>query len=256
MSPPGGVSKGNDVVPRQAATYRCVNCGFTLPDLYTDFGKGVIRMTDCSNCRQVGDPYIEVDMIHLFLDVVLQKEAVYRHAIFNSRSNVLDRSLMSVLRLLVALVFLDAYARWALVETASTTFRQNRDDLSLGFMFASTLTLSAVSVSAYLSILTLLSSHLYSQDFRSVFHGVLLSMLGILFNILLLTWSSDFWLRISIQTLIYVSNLVALKVITNRSGYWAPCMLVCIAGGVRYLCVAACWLVLFQKRPSVMDLLA
>lgn len=248
--------KADQAHSQSLSTFRCVHCGYPLPDLYTDFGNGVIRMTDCLECRQVGDPYIEVDMIHLFLDVVLQKEAVYRHAIFNSRSNVLDRSLMSLLRLLVALVFLDAYARWALVETATAEYKQSRNDMSLTFMFASTLLLSAVSVSAYLSILTLLASRFYDQDFRSVFHGVLLSMLGILFNILLLTWSSDFWLRIGIQSLIYVSNLVALKVITNRSGYWAPCMLVCIAGGVRYLCVATCWVILFQNRPSVMDLLS
>lgn len=236
--------------------YRCVHCGSSVPDLYKDFGQGAIRLTDCSHCGKVADPYVEVDALYLFLEVFLQKESVYRHILFNSESYVLSRSRFSVFRLLIGLVIFDAYARWASVDAETPV-----SDTDVPYFFFSMLACSATSLSAYLGTLTWLGSRLYGQRPRPVFHGILVSMFGILFNLLLLTWASDLRFRYGIQALVYTSNLIALKVISHGShrhdvGYGSPLALVCCSAIIRYLCLTITWTLLFKRLPRAADLIA
>lgn len=235
----------------QSLRYRCVECGSPVVDLFKDFGNGALRLTDCAACGKVADPYMEVDMMYLFLEVFLQKEQVYRHILFNSQIYLAGKSRLAVLRLLIALVVFDAYAQWVLVEShALVTYAE------VGSVFVSTLACSAVSMGAYLGLLTYPASRIYNQELRIVFHGVLLSMFGVLFNLLLFTWTTDLRFRYGIQALVYISNIVALKVISGRSSYYVPFLLVCFAAVVRYVCVAVVWALLFGQLPTVFDVMA
>lgn len=61
----------------------CINCSNPVKNLYTTYskaddrslGKGV-RLTQCPNCKQFADKYVEHDFVVLFIDLVLIKPQV------------------------------------------------------------------------------------------------------------------------------------------------------------------------------------
>ncbi|AET39245.1 sterol homeostasis protein ARV1 Ecym_4168 [Eremothecium cymbalariae DBVPG len=62
----------------------CINCGCHVKSLYVKYSKNHIRLTDCPNCQQVVDKYVEFDMVLLFINLLLLKPGAYRHLVFNS----------------------------------------------------------------------------------------------------------------------------------------------------------------------------
>ncbi|KAH9812874.1 Arv1-like family-domain-containing protein [Melampsora americana] len=69
---------------------RCVECGFLVKSLYTQYGEGNLVLDLCSNCKGFVDPYIEHSPLLLLIEVFLLKPSVYRHLLFNS--NQINRS--------------------------------------------------------------------------------------------------------------------------------------------------------------------
>lgn len=61
----------------------CVECGLQLGHLYTAYSPSNLCLTKCPRCSHFADPYIEHDMVLVFIDMLLHKPAVYRHLIFN-----------------------------------------------------------------------------------------------------------------------------------------------------------------------------
>ncbi|EDO17860.1 hypothetical protein Kpol_1043p50 [Vanderwaltozyma polyspora DSM 70294] len=62
----------------------CIECTKHAESLYTVYSNKHIQLTDCKNCNQVTDRYIEIDNVLLFMDLLLLKPGAYRHLVFNS----------------------------------------------------------------------------------------------------------------------------------------------------------------------------
>ena len=116
----------------------CVECGRPVATLYTEYSKGNIRPTQCDNCQNFADKYIEQYIFHysltssyslnsrtqdvkiingdlrgnsdfvlIVIDLLLHKPQVYRHLLFN-RLEYLDKGINSqVLRLAGLLLLFD-----------------------------------------------------------------------------------------------------------------------------------------------------
>ena len=63
----------------------CVECCSPVPHLWREVSPGNIRLTNCSECGAVADPYIEYEAVLLLLDLVGQRKQPYRHLLFNTR---------------------------------------------------------------------------------------------------------------------------------------------------------------------------
>eukprot|EP00762_Andalucia_godoyi_P002863 ANDGO_04437.mRNA.1 Protein arv1 len=64
---------------------QCVHCGASVPDLYTAVRvQDDLRLTDCTGCRKPADPYIELELIVILLDVLLLRPAAFRHLLRNT----------------------------------------------------------------------------------------------------------------------------------------------------------------------------
>ncbi|MQM05626.1 hypothetical protein Taro_038434 [Colocasia esculenta] len=62
---------------------RCVNCGAMVSKLLVQYSPGNIRLMKCESCKAVADPYVECEIMILFIDLVLHKRKAYRHLLFN-----------------------------------------------------------------------------------------------------------------------------------------------------------------------------
>lgn len=61
----------------------CVNCGyFGYKSLYDNFGHDV-GLIHCKQCSNIIDKYIEYDSLLIIIDLLLHRQSVYRHLIFN-----------------------------------------------------------------------------------------------------------------------------------------------------------------------------
>jgi hypothetical protein len=65
------------------SNFRCVECSTPTPQIYVEYGKGNIRLVQCTNCSKFCDKYVEFDETILFIDMILLKPAAYRHVIHN-----------------------------------------------------------------------------------------------------------------------------------------------------------------------------
>jgi len=66
--------------------YYCVHCLQSCPSLYRTLGKGdsVIKLSPCESCgKPAVDPYCEREWLLVILDLVLLRQAAYRHVLWN-----------------------------------------------------------------------------------------------------------------------------------------------------------------------------
>ncbi|SCU96758.1 LAFA_0G07954g1_1 [Lachancea sp. 'fantastica'] len=62
----------------------CINCCREVDCLYVRYSNNHIRLTDCPDCKEVVDRYVEIDNVLLFIDLLLLKPGAYRHLVYNS----------------------------------------------------------------------------------------------------------------------------------------------------------------------------
>ncbi|AAS54376.1 AGL115Wp [Eremothecium gossypii ATCC 10895] len=62
----------------------CINCCCHVESLYVAYPGDHIRLTDCWQCGEVVDRYVEFDNVLLFIDLLLLKPGAYRHLVYNS----------------------------------------------------------------------------------------------------------------------------------------------------------------------------
>ncbi|GJE85558.1 Arv1 domain-containing protein [Phanerochaete sordida] len=115
----------------------CTNCAHPVPYLYTVYNsEDNLRLEQCGNCYAFADPYVEHDVLTLWIDLILLKRDVFRHLLFNrgasprrlsNKSNEDSASTkhannqesqrekarwLQVLRLGSLLIAIDAFIRW------------------------------------------------------------------------------------------------------------------------------------------------
>lgn len=62
----------------------CIECTRPVDSLYTVYSNKHIQLTDCPDCKDVVDRYVELDNVILFMDLLLLKPGAYRHLVYNS----------------------------------------------------------------------------------------------------------------------------------------------------------------------------
>ena len=110
----------------QGATAVCVECMAENEHLYRQYSEGNLRLTRCCACQSFVDKYVEYDAVLLVLDLILHKNPVYRHILFNdARFTLRDndgRLQKHVLRKLVwytlMIILLDTWTKFIAVETS------------------------------------------------------------------------------------------------------------------------------------------
>lgn len=73
-----------------------------------------IRLARCPNCDSVADPYVEIDNVVLFLDLILIKPPAYRHIVYNV---LLPQQFnFQLFRLFILMTLFEVYVSWAYQE--------------------------------------------------------------------------------------------------------------------------------------------
>nr|CCA18544.1 transmembrane protein putative [Albugo laibachii Nc14] len=95
--------------------YVCVECGVSVPLIVRDYGGGDknIHLCICEQCHQICDKYVEYEPFLLFLDLMLFKQQVYRHVLYNRSTPF---SLKTVWRMFLVLVMLDMNVKAYLLD--------------------------------------------------------------------------------------------------------------------------------------------
>ncbi|KAI9221134.1 Arv1 protein [Blastocladiella britannica] len=70
--------------------YVCVACGAPVPRLFTAYSPANVRLEQCPSCASFVDPYLECDLVLIFIDMLLHRTAAFRHILFN-RAHRVDR---------------------------------------------------------------------------------------------------------------------------------------------------------------------
>ena len=115
--------------------YVCVECGHPSAALYEKKGisesSRVIALNFCEKCGSIIDPYIEFDMLLIFIDLVLHRTQVWRHLLVNRWPH--DSSQLSLLwqclRLTNGVLFCDAVMHkllnnWSFLELSQSSIIQ------------------------------------------------------------------------------------------------------------------------------------
>ena len=89
----------------------CIECGTAIPCLTRSYGKSNVQLVKCKTCGNFADKYLENEFIIIFLDMLLQKPAVYRHLLLN-QSMTKDQLKSLTLRLSIILILFEVFARW------------------------------------------------------------------------------------------------------------------------------------------------
>jgi len=84
------------------------------------YGPHNVRLTQCPNCRNFADKYVEHDAVIMIIDLILIKPQIYRHLLFNryvsSPKTNKDQLDYIIMRLGFLFTLFDVYLTWARVE--------------------------------------------------------------------------------------------------------------------------------------------
>ncbi len=96
----------------------CIECAGPVASLYTIYGEGNVRLTQCPQCTNFADKYVEHDLVIIAIDLILIKPQVYRHLLFNlappqSSDDAMDGRMV---RFGLMQLLFDVYLTWAQAE--------------------------------------------------------------------------------------------------------------------------------------------
>nr|NP_001137995.1 ACAT-related protein required for viability 1, isoform C [Drosophila melanogaster]ACL83350.1 ACAT-related protein required for viability 1, isoform C [Drosophila melanogaster] len=60
----------------------CVNCGHRVKELFKKYSN-TMKTTQCDNCHQITDKYIEFEEFIILIDALLLDSCAFRHIIYN-----------------------------------------------------------------------------------------------------------------------------------------------------------------------------
>ncbi|KAJ2368360.1 sterol homeostasis protein [Coemansia sp. RSA 2610] len=208
----------------------CVECGHPVAHLFTVYGAGHIRLTQCAHCKCFADKYVEHDVVIMFIDMLLHKPQVYRHLLVNRlefRQASIERN---VGKLGVLLVLFNVYIDWFRLEEGGR-LRGQRELLfgrqhSFAVQYVFILLCSAVDALALLAGVLAAAAWLQRapqlRRWPTVATALVVSSFGKVLMILLVIWEyneSYFpWLLDALQ---FTSQATAVGVLFAVSSAWA-----------------------------------
>ncbi|KAJ2553632.1 sterol homeostasis protein [Coemansia sp. RSA 1933] len=214
----------------------CIECGRPVASLYTEYGVGHIRLTQCDNCKSFADKYVEHDVVIVFIDMLLHKPQVYRHLLVNTLAFRQPRMDRNVAKLGILLVLFSVYIDWFRLEEGGRLRGQTEllfgRQLSFAAQYLFILVLAAIDAVALLGGV-LLASVIHQRSVRQVKRwatmatALTIASFGKVLMIMLVIWDYNEpyypWL---LDTLIFTSYSTAMAVLFDVNAPWAALMVV------------------------------
>ncbi|CCC69275.1 hypothetical protein NCAS_0C02850 [Naumovozyma castellii] len=230
----------------------CIECCHPTDSLYTVYSNHHIQLTDCKNCHNVVDRYVEIDNVLLFIDLLLLKHDAYRHLVYNSLEETLLKydqwkpiTSLSVLttnvrnwilkfdqlnRLWILLLTFEIYLMWVTEEQKKPWSRSLLTgkvllcEVQYQYLYFALYCLIDISIFHYLTQFCIISWIKWGQNINFAKHiisyTILISYCAKIFPILMLIWPYDTILSMSIIK--WIANIYiveALRIVT-RLPYW------------------------------------
>ena len=155
----------------ESKTKHCIECGKEVESTYEMFCGKFIRLIRCPHCSQTVDKYIEYDNILIFINLLLQKQQVYRHVLFN-KQNVFS----FLFKVFIGTILLQALVQNLFSSNVVVSF------LKVILMLVEDVIYCSV-VSGILSLITKLE---IKECFRNVFKSCIIRSVGKIFFIFVL----------------------------------------------------------------------
>lgn len=219
----------------------CVQCMTPADSLFIEYSHGHIKLTDCPNCNQTVDKYVEYDNVLIFIDLLLLKPECYRHMVYNSLENMNNntieedsRSLLNlsfVHKLWTLLIAFEIYLTWA---SAEQTQFQKTIELPMTLTHFVLLTRGPVRQYLFFTVQFLVDIFLLESIsylfFKKLIHNtnvksskvisntILLAHGARLFPILMLIWPYDS--SLSVETVQWIASIYvieALRIVLDMS---------------------------------------
>jgi len=173
--------------------------------LYKQYGKETIRLSRCAACHNIGDRYVELEFNVKLLDLIMHKQPVYRHFIFNNIPHYEKGINPALAKLLVIYFVLDVYM----------TVFQFQSSLTTALLFV------AMDYMMYVTILIIVLRLLLGQESslppNYVVMAMIISSFGkfILGIMIVFNYPVDFTVLISV--FVFTSNIVAILAALPRA---------------------------------------
>jgi len=199
--------------------YSCIECGEPAECLYKQYRSNGLKISYCTRCEHPVDKYIEYDATIIFLDALLQKQAAYRHIIFNG-------GFKAIWKLGVVCLLCDTFTRWT---RCSLTSRGAEQDLyTIAFISVLETFIFYCGILCLSVLLQNVESSVKKVSCSSTVDAVMVGSYGQLLAIAALIWGNSYISTMLIVALTIISQVQAYRAISMASMFSAT---VVIAGG-------------------------
>ncbi|EYC02975.1 hypothetical protein Y032_0096g2873 [Ancylostoma ceylanicum] len=179
--------------------FMCVTCMEPSSSLYQRYSEGVIRLSDCKNCGEVVDKYVEFETVLVVIDLIIHNISAYRHLIYNMK-------IQNQFRLAIIFLFCDAYDKWI----SGRAGIYNIYDLE--WIFYKSLLQSTLEMCTYVGVVVLCDVMVHgisSKRIGLVSRGTVIGYYGnvaVVFSIIF-RLSNEFSYRSVTQLFIFISHI-------------------------------------------------
>jgi hypothetical protein len=121
--------KGKFLKSDPEISFRCINCGHPLKELYKTYSPTIQKLVECEKCKKVADNLIEFDNLYIIINLILLSTEAQRHVLYNTTCKNLYKILMII-------TMLESYFVWS--EVTEHKININNDPLFMekGFYLA------------------------------------------------------------------------------------------------------------------------
>ncbi|KAJ1819459.1 sterol homeostasis protein [Coemansia sp. RSA 2599] len=231
QTPQSPLMTGSPSAPASQVRQICIECGYPVASLYTEYGAGHIRLTQCERCKSFADKYVEHDVIIVFIDMLLHKPQVYRHLLVNKlefRKAYMEKNAS---KLGILLILFSVYIDWFRLEEGGRLRGQSellfgkQHPFALQYLFI--LVLSAIDAASLLGGI-LLASAIHQRSlmqlrwWATVSTALIVSGFGKVLMILLVIWKyNESYYPWLLDFLVFTSHSTAISVLFDINVLWA-----------------------------------
>ncbi|KAJ2160696.1 sterol homeostasis protein [Coemansia sp. RSA 552] len=214
----------------------CVECAQAVDSLFTEYGAGHIRLTQCARCERFADKYVEHDVVVMFIDMLLHKPQVYRHLLVNTREFRRPVIQRNVAKLGVLLILFSVYIDWFRLEEGGRLRGQAELLFGRQFPFVAQyifiLFVAAIDAAALLGGILLASiihqrSAAHVRCWPTIATALVISSFARVLTILLVVWDySEAYYPWLLDLLQLTSQSTAVSVLFDINVVWAALVVV------------------------------
>ena len=204
----------------ESTSNHCIQCGKEVEKTYEKIFKDqYIRLVHCPHCNEIVDKYIEYDNILIFFDLLLQKQPVYRHMLFNKKD-----IFTFLCKVLLGTLFLQAFVHNSyepnLLKLISRTIQLLIEDglycLIVTIILFCIPNITTETTNSNKSDKTMINR--FKDTFTKVMKSWIMRSIGKIFFVLVLMWDGSqalYMFCIIISNMIFLSSISVLFTISQ-----------------------------------------